>query len=64
MWKNCGGHIEIASPRDDVCATCERIRKEITDAVTEPEKIAAAEIYIVILVMQIFILLFILLYCV
>ena len=43
VWKNCVSHIRIASPRDDVCATCERIRKEITDAVTEPDKIAAAE---------------------
>ena len=43
VWKNCVGHIKKTSSRDDVCATCERIRKEITDAVTEPEKIAAAE---------------------
>jgi len=41
--KKCGRTV-LASPRDDVCATCERIRKEITDVnITEPEKIAAAE---------------------
>ena len=27
IWKSCCAHIKIASPRDDVCATCERLRK-------------------------------------
>ncbi len=33
-------HIKIATPRDDVCAVCETIRKEIMDASSEDEKLA------------------------
>jgi len=41
--ETCVSYIRIAYLRDDTCATCERIRKEISDTVTEPDKIAAAE---------------------
>ena len=43
IWKSCVPHIQIASPRMDVCATCETRRKDIMDAVTENEKLAATE---------------------
>ncbi|MES9881925.1 MAG: hypothetical protein ABW185_13685 [Sedimenticola sp.] len=41
IWRQCLPHIKIATPRDDVCAVCEKIRKEIMDAVTEDEKLSA-----------------------
>ena len=43
IWNTCLPHIRIASPRDDVCATCEKIRRSIMDAVTEDEKLTASE---------------------
>ena len=43
IWKSCVPHIQIASPRMDVCATCETRRKDIMDAVTEQEKLAATD---------------------
>jgi len=36
-------HIKIATPRDDVCATCERLRKAVSDACEEEEKLSSAE---------------------
>lgn len=36
----CAPHIKISKPRDDVCHRCERLRKEILDAVTEEEKLS------------------------
>ena len=45
IWRACLSHIKIATPRDDVCATCEKIRKRIMDAVTEDEKLEAAQSY-------------------
>lgn len=39
IWRSCLSHIKIASPRDDVCATCERMRKCIMDSVSEQEKL-------------------------
>ena len=38
IWRTCLPHIKIATPRDDVCATCEKMRKLVMDAVTEEEK--------------------------
>jgi len=32
IWRSCVPHIKIASPREDVCATCERLRKAVSDA--------------------------------
>ncbi|KAH3708484.1 hypothetical protein DPMN_067936 [Dreissena polymorpha] len=29
IWSVCIPHKEVASPRDDVCATCEKLRKKI-----------------------------------
>ncbi|KAH3812649.1 hypothetical protein DPMN_141086 [Dreissena polymorpha] len=43
IWKSCLCHIRIASPRDDVCATCEGHRKNIMKAIEESEKLEAAE---------------------
>ncbi|KAH3714846.1 hypothetical protein DPMN_057548 [Dreissena polymorpha] len=43
IWKSCLCHIRIASPRDDVCATCEGQRKNIMKAIEESEKLEAAE---------------------
>lgn len=42
IWLNCLPHIKIATPKDDVCGTCEKIRKEIVDSVTEESKLEAA----------------------
>ncbi|XP_053386664.1 uncharacterized protein LOC128550843 [Mercenaria mercenaria] len=42
IWTHCLPHIRIATPRDDVCATCEKMRKAIVDSVTEEEKIQSA----------------------
>lgn len=36
----CAPHIKISKPRDDVCHRCERLRKDILDAVTEEEKLS------------------------
>jgi len=41
-WRQCLPHIRIASPREDVCQTCELLRRDITKAVTESDKLAAA----------------------
>ena len=35
-------HIKIATPRDDVCGTCEKLRKAVQDAVLEEEKLDCA----------------------
>ncbi|XP_078328084.1 uncharacterized protein LOC144623518 [Crassostrea virginica] len=42
IWNQCLPHIRIAKPRDDVCATCEKLRKCILDAVSEEDKLEAA----------------------
>ena len=44
IWKSCVPHICIATPRHDVCATCEKFRKEIMNAVTGEEKWKQQEI--------------------
>lgn len=41
IWSACIPHIKVASPRDDVCATCEKLRKKIMDAVSEEDKLAS-----------------------
>ena len=41
VWRNCVPHICIATPRDDVCATCEKLRKRVMDARDEEEKLSA-----------------------
>ncbi|KAH3898417.1 hypothetical protein DPMN_022647 [Dreissena polymorpha] len=38
---HCVPHIKIAKPREDVCGTCERLRRDIVGAVTEDEKLHA-----------------------
>lgn len=38
-WKQCCPHICIATPQTDVCKTCETLRKEISDAVSETDKL-------------------------
>ena len=43
IWRACVPHIKIASPREDVCATCERLRKDVSDALKEEENLASAE---------------------
>ena len=45
IWENCLPHIKIASPREDVCATCECHRKSIMLAVEEEEKLEATQSY-------------------
>ena len=37
IWKSCCQHIKIARPQDDVCGTCEKLRKKSQDAVGEDE---------------------------
>jgi hypothetical protein len=39
IWRSCLPHIRIGKPREDVCATCEKHRQTIVDAVTEEEKL-------------------------
>ena len=39
VWKNCTPHIKIVPPQEDVCHRCQLFKKQISDAVTEPEKI-------------------------
>jgi hypothetical protein len=40
-WSNCLPHIKIASPREDVCASCEKMRVAVMDARAETEKLEA-----------------------
>ena len=42
IWRHSLAHIRIATPRDDVCATCEKLRKKVQDSVTEEEKLESA----------------------
>ena len=35
IWKSCCQHIKIARPQEDVCGTCEKLRKQSQDAVGE-----------------------------
>lgn len=39
IWNHCLPHVKIAKPKDDVCSTCEKLRKLIMDSVTEEEKL-------------------------
>ena len=43
VWQSCVPHIQISTPRTDVCATCEKLRARVTVAVTEAEKLEALE---------------------
>ncbi len=43
IWSTCLPHILIAGPRDDVCAKCETLRRDVMDAVTEEEKLTATD---------------------
>ena len=43
IWRTCLPHIRIGSPRHDVCATCEKMRRTIMDARAEQEKLDATE---------------------
>ena len=45
IWLTCLPHIRIASPRTDVCATCETLRSAVMDAVTEEEKLSASDAF-------------------
>ncbi|KAH3791707.1 hypothetical protein DPMN_145196 [Dreissena polymorpha] len=38
IWLHCVPPIKIAKPREDVCGTCERLRRDIVGAVTKEEK--------------------------
>ena len=42
-WQSCVPHIQIFTPRTDVCATCEKLRTRVIVAVTEVEKLEALE---------------------
>lgn len=42
IWKQCCPHIQIAKPEADVCATCELIRKRISSARSEEDKLQAS----------------------
>ena len=42
IWLKCVPHIQICSPKTDVCQTCELTRKEVYDARTEDDKLVAA----------------------
>jgi hypothetical protein len=43
IWRSCMPHIKIANPREDVCATCEMLRKLVVDSVTEEEKLESTQ---------------------
>jgi len=43
IWSVTVPHITIASPRTDVCDTCEGIRRQVTSAVTDGAKHAAGQ---------------------
>ena len=43
VWAACLSHIRIATPRDDVCSTCEKFCRKIMDAVTEGEKLESTD---------------------
>jgi len=43
IWKTCLPHIVIASPRSDVCARCKLNKRARVDAVTDQERLDAAE---------------------
>ncbi|KAH3800795.1 hypothetical protein DPMN_154438 [Dreissena polymorpha] len=38
IWASCTPHIKIAHPRDDACAKCESLRKDVASSVSEEEK--------------------------
>ncbi len=38
IWKQCCPHIKFVSKKDDVCSTCEILRKDISSATVEEEK--------------------------
>jgi len=41
VWNTCLPHIKIIGPRDDVCGTCEQLKKKIMDATTEDDKLVS-----------------------
>ncbi|KAH3891653.1 hypothetical protein DPMN_015758 [Dreissena polymorpha] len=43
VWRTCLPHVRIASPRDNVCATCEKMRHCVMDAITEEEKLLTVD---------------------
>ncbi|KAH3858424.1 hypothetical protein DPMN_101048 [Dreissena polymorpha] len=45
IWSSCVPNIRIASPRDDVCAICENLRKRVVDAIEEDEQLEATDAY-------------------
>ena len=45
IWSSCVPHIRIASPRDDVCAICENLRKRVVDAIEEDDKLEATDAF-------------------
>ena len=44
IWSACIPHIKVASPRDDVCTTLEKLQKKIMDSVSEKDKLASSHI--------------------
>ena len=43
IWLKCCPHIKFISPRDDVCSKCELLRKQISDSVSENDKLEFSE---------------------
>ena len=41
IWRNCVPHIRIASPKDDVCTSFEKLRKKIMDARDKEDKLTS-----------------------
>ncbi|WAQ97740.1 hypothetical protein MAR_022113, partial [Mya arenaria] len=46
IWRQCVHRIRIGGPRDDVCQTCELLRKRIVDAVLEQDKLDASSAFL------------------
>ena len=45
IWKDCLPHVEIMSPRTDVCSHCKSHRRRIQETRTDPEKLAACDAF-------------------
>ena len=43
IWKKCLPHVRNATPRDDVCHSCEKLRKRVMDSISEEEKLQSAD---------------------
>ena len=43
IWNTFLPHIKVSNPRGDICATCEKLQKEIADSINDESKLASTE---------------------